>query len=349
MKRALVYLSLVHLFYGPHVLDAAESQQIPVQQLGNGYQLVGELHGPLGEVVRVEGVVVEGPFKGYEGGPNLRVQRINGQATQEDIQISIRPYFAKWGKEGYAGGKALPKLEMGKTYEMEGYETGGYVGVPRRAYQKAGFAIQTTGHYFRTELIVYRAKLIEPPRFTPADFQGRRALMQGVARTRDRQSIMEGEGWWVLVARKAAWPEEVEGRLIETYGLYNPNQENLGNKQKQFSLVDGTWRLVRLEDQLGRSVALRGCARSRNGVWWFHYRGTDLYVENMAELPGWSSDNHWRPVLIRGTLDKATLSRLDQVSLKADRDLKEYYIVRKASWESLPELLGPERPVEESE
>ena len=149
---------------------------------------------------------------------------------------------------------------MGKTYQMEGYETGGYVGIPAKAYEKAGLGIQTTGHYFHTYLNVYKAKLIEPLRFTPADFQGRRALMQGIARTRDRQSVMEGDGWSVLVVPKAAWPKHVEGKLVETYGMYNPdaNLYNPKEKQKKFALVDGVWRLVRLEDQLGLTVKLRG-------------------------------------------------------------------------------------------
>jgi hypothetical protein len=351
MKRLLLGPILICAACLPLVLHGAEPQNIPVEQLGKAYQLVGKLHVPLGDVVHVEGVVVEGPFKGYEGGPNLRAQRIQGRATQQDIQIPIHPYITDWGKDGFAGGHTLPKLEMGKTYQMEGYETGGYIGIPGRAHEKAGVTVQTAEHYFRTQLVVYKAKRIEPLRFTPADFQGRRALMQGTACTRDHQSVMEADGWSVLVVPKAAWPEHVEGKLIETYGLYNPdaNVYNPNVKQKRFALLDGTWRLVRLEDQLGRPVELRGRARSSNGVWWFHYRGTDMYVENMAELPGWTSENHWRPMIIRGTLDKATLPRLDQVSLKPDRDLKEYYIVRKASWEPLPELLGVERPIEDEE
>ena len=111
-------------------------------------------------------------------------------------------------------------------------------------------------------------------------------------------------------------------KLIETCGLYNPDASVYDReaKQKRFALLDGKWRLVRLEDQLGRPVELRGRARSLNGVWWFYYRGTDLYVEKMADLPGWTSDNHWRPIIIRGILDKAQLPRLDQVSLKPDQE-----------------------------
>ena len=351
MKLSSLGLLLTYASCWVAACHGGERQNIPVAQLDKAYQLVGKLHVPLGQVVEVEGVAVQGmAVKGYEGGPNLRVQTVQGRATQQDIQITISPYFTNWGKKGYAGGRTLPKLKMGETYQMEGYEVGGYVGTPAEAYKNAGFAIQNSGYYFRTYLVVYKAKLIEPLRFTPADFRGRHALMQGTARTRDHHSVMEGDGWSVLVAPNVAWPEHVEGKLIETYGLYNSdaNPPKADAKLKQFTLVDGTWRLVRLEDQLGRSVALRGRARPADNGWCFHYRGTDLYVENMTHLPGWAEGNHG-PMIIRGTLDKAKLPRLDRAfSNQSNQDLMEYYVVRKASWEPLPdELLGVERPIDD--
>lgn len=356
MTRTLLKLLLVHVLCVGTFLRAAEPQNVPIEQLGKTFQLVGQLQEPLGDVIRVEGVVVEGPIKGNEGGPNLRVQRIQGRAIQRDIQIPLSPYFYEWGQKsvevsekGFKEGKApLPKLKVGKTYEFEGYETGEYVGIPDNAFSGAGIMLQTTGHYFRTRLAVYKGKPIEPLRFSPADFAGRHALLQGIARTRDRQSLMQGDGWSVVVDRKVAWATHVEGKQIETYGVYNPLESLVGAAagEKGFLLTDGTWRLVRLEDQLGRVVALRGTACSLNNVWWFDYRGTDVYVENMSELPGWTTENHRRPMVIRGTLDKARLPRLDQITLKADRDLKEYFIVRKASWEPLEALLGPERPIQ---
>jgi hypothetical protein len=54
-------------------------------------------------------------------------------------------------------------------------------------------------------------------------------------------------------------------------------------------------------------------------------------------------------MVIRGRLEKARLPSLDQISLKEDRDLKEYYVVRKAQWSPLPALLGPEQPFSEPE
>lgn len=137
---------------------AEDPKNVPISELGRKFELVGKLHVPLGKIVLLEGIAVEGRFKGYEGGPNLRVQRIDGDYTQEDVQIVISPYWSKWGEKTPHFGIALPKLEMGQTYEMEGYETGGFVGIPEKAYERAGVALQTSGHYFREYFVVFRAK-----------------------------------------------------------------------------------------------------------------------------------------------------------------------------------------------
>lgn len=333
----------VTLLVTASTLMAAEPQNIPIAKLGTDFRLVGKLHHPLGNVIVVEGVVVEGPFKGYEGGFNLRVQRIQGCATQEDIQIVIHPFFYKWGEKATVGGAALPDLKIGDTYEMEGYETGGYTGVPGEVFKRGAVIIQTTGHSFREEFVVTKAKRIQPIRYAPYMFEEQEAILQGIARSKNGNALMTNEDWSVVVTN-SPWPKDIEGKQIETWGLYNPDAQ-----RKVFTLRDGNWRLVRLEDQVARRVELRGRARSLNGVWWFHYRGIDLYVDGMENLPGWTIENHWRPMVIRGRLEKAMLPRLDQVSLKEDRDLKEYFIVRDAEWTPLPALLGPERPYVEPE
>ena len=89
MKPSSLGLLLIHACCWSAILHAGEPQEVPVDQLGKTYQLIGKLGVPLGDVVHVEGVVVEGKFKGYEGGPNLRVQRIDGKATQKNIQIQL--------------------------------------------------------------------------------------------------------------------------------------------------------------------------------------------------------------------------------------------------------------------
>jgi hypothetical protein len=311
-------------------------RDVPVERLGGDFQLVGMLHVPLGKLVTVQGVVVQGPFKGYDGGPNLWVRKIQGRPTQEDIQILISPHLRKWVDED------KPKLETGKTYEVEGYCTGQFVGIPDEVFKQLVYSVQSPRYYFHERFEVIRAKAIAPVEFSPGMFTNEQALIQGKAESRQGRSVLVGDGWSVTVDGTAPWPAHAEGRKVETWGTYRAD----GN-DGAFTLVGGDWKLVDLADQVGREVVLRGRARSLNGVWWFVYRGTALYVEGMEKLPDWKIDNHWAPMEIRGRLEQAKLPRLDQITLKSDRDLADYYIVRGASWKPLPALLSPEQPREE--
>ena len=300
-------------------------------------------------MILIKGVAVEDRFKGYEGGPNLRIQGISHSYTQEDIQIAINPYFRDWGEDPpVEGKKGLPKLEMGQTCEMVGYESGGFVGLPYEAFAHGVEQIQTTDHDFRQVFVVIQAKRIEPITYAPLMFTGRKGLLVGTAKSSEGNSNVFGDGWMVVVARGSTWPDHVEGKQVEMNGLYNPSpktKDTPNGAPTDFDLVDGEWHLIHLEDQLGKKVSLRGTARSRNKTWWFNFRGTRLYVEGMENLPGWTEENHERPMIIEGRLEKAKLPSLDQISLKADRDLAEYFIVREASWKPLPALLFPDRPL----
>lgn len=316
---------------------AEDAQQVPVSELGRKFTLIGRLGLPLGTVATISGVIVDAEFKG-EGDHVLSVQRIDKLASQERLRIEVSEYFNKWGREA-SEGHSLPGLVKGDTYELEGYETGGYdESAPIEAYRKADIILAKRSFGFRTWFVVYKGKKVDPSPITVNDFKEKTALFQGIAKSQDKHSLMAGDGWTVIVDSKAPWPKDIDGKNIETFGKYTPGADG-----KTFTLTDGTWRLIRLEDQVGRAVELRGEARSMNGVWWFHYRGTDLYVEDMEKLPGWRADNHWRPMVISGTLGRENLPRLDQIALKKDRDLKEYFIVRKASWKPLSALLNVER------
>jgi hypothetical protein len=109
---------------------------IPVSKLGNQYRLVGKLGEPLGTVLTLQGVVNDGPHKGPESGPNIYIRRINGRSTQEYIRVPVHPYFRLRFGETDLPGKSLPKLELGDTYEFEGFESGRFVGVPWDAYER---------------------------------------------------------------------------------------------------------------------------------------------------------------------------------------------------------------------
>ncbi|MFL5331150.1 MAG: hypothetical protein ACJ8C4_19840 [Gemmataceae bacterium] len=334
MKRIILVFAV--FIVGEYAAPSADKPvDVPLNKLGGNFGLIGKLGVPLGDVVKVQGFVVEGPFKGYEGGPNLRVQRINGQSTQEDIQIRLIPYLEDFGTE-HQSGEQPAKLEYGNTYLFEGYETGGFVGVPPEAYRNAGIAIGTTHHYFRHQLAVYKRTKIERIVWSPADFVDRRALIEGKALSHEKKAYIEGNGWKVLIDQVASWPAEYEGKTVEGYGTIKKTGD-------EYRLENGTTRLVKLEDQRGRHVELRGKAQALNDQWWFEYRGTQLYVENMKDLPGWTSGLWNRPVLITGTLEEDNLPDISQISIKTVPDKKKYFVVRNAQWKPLEVLLSPER------
>ena len=120
-----------------------------------------KLRRPIGTIVTVEGEMFDGPTKGYEDGPSLRVRKIDGNELEAEIVICLKPYFYDFG-ESVAGHSPLPSLTPGHVYEFEGYETGTYVGVPTEAFDLAGIAFQTSSLHFRSVLMVYKGRDISP-------------------------------------------------------------------------------------------------------------------------------------------------------------------------------------------
>ncbi len=336
------FLVLICLTYGTSICNAQEAK-IPVSVVapGNRFELVGELGLKLGETATVEGTIAEGPHKGFEGGPNLIVQRINGKAIQQQIQIPVSSYFGEFGEASFDK-KALPACKNGFTYRLRVYETGGFVGIPSKAYNEAGIALQTAGFYFRNSLTVMSGDQIEPIVWSPKDFADSDALLAGIAQNEDGSPVIESSGWKLLLTDADRWTDDEIGKQAEVFGTVR------ATKSKQvFRVENCRARLVRLKDQVGRMVRLRGMARSVNDHWWFNYRGTDMYVEGMKHLPNWTRDNHGSPVEISGLLEKAELPRIDQIIFKEKPDLATYYIVRRPKWASVEGLLTPELPVEE--
>jgi hypothetical protein len=292
---------------------------IPYHELNWKYDVLGKSGRPLGELVTVQGQVVEGYFKGYEGGPNILLQRINGTASQDRIQIKLVPY---------ADENAFRSLRLDKTYELRGYEGGEYQGIPSEAMrEEGGIWRQTTAHHFAVYFRVLKAKEIPEIRWGPSDFLDRFAAIEGTAQSDGGKGFLVGGGWKLLVLEYGGWPKHVEGKLVEAEGV----MRNPGGVKGVFRLDNGRSRLVRLEDQVGREVELDGHSFSLNGQWWFDYRGTQLHVEDMDKLPNWK-DKHGQRLVISGVLEEAMLPRLDQIGLKPNPDLAKSFIVRKASW-----------------
>jgi len=293
--------------------------------------LVGELGKKLGTTLTVVGVLVKGPLKGAESGPNLIVQMINDSVTQSFIQIPVSTEYGIYLHE------PLPAMEFGTTYRFRAYETGAFVGLPADARREASLIIQATYFYFRNELMLISGVKIDPVEFSPASFVGRNALLSGFAKNDKDGSVIESTKWKLRLIGFRPWTESEIGKTAEVYGKIRTSK-NPG----EYEVENGSVRLVRLEDQLGKMVKLRGTTHSLNGHWWFDYRGTDVYVENLRDLENTPGDNDWRAMEVTGILE--TLSRKDQIRLDVNpnpyRTLN--YIVRKASWVPIDALLAPE-------
>lgn len=150
---------------------------------------------------------------------------------------------------------------------------------------------------------------------------------------------MTSDGWSVLVTKDRPWPADIDSKLIEAEGLYEPT-----DTKTEFRLADGTWRLVELEDQVGRNVELRGVAWSMNSRWWFRYRDTDIDVDEIQNLPRWSGDNHGRPMVIRGRLKRVNSQPIGEATVTDEEETRSSFIVSEATWTPLSQLLSPERP-----
>jgi len=103
-------------------------------------------------------------------------------------------------------------------------------------------------------------------------------------------------------------------------------------------LEKGKTQLVNLEDQIGRQVKLRGTAWSRNGDWWFDYRGTTVFVENMEKLTGWTVYHHGTPILITGILEEKRMSPIG-----GNKPLKKSFFIKNPNWEKIDSLLSSEK------
>ncbi len=336
MTKRIIFATLLLASNGCFAQDREHHVQItnPNEQA----KLMGQLGKPLGTMLTVQGTISDHSDKGYGDGLNLTVQSINDSPIQALITIPVAPYFGKFGQW------PLPKFTKGATYRLRVYETGAFVGIPENAYHEVGIVLQTTAFYFQNKLVVLSGEKIKPIQESPPAFMGKMALLSGVAKNEgDTAFIYTSNGKLRLIGFRK-WATTEIGKLAEVFGRI----EKTAIKDV-FDVRNGHPRLVKLEDQIGMHVKLRGKAMSLNGYWWFNYRGTDLYVEKMAELPNWTANNHFRAMEITGILEQAVLPRLDQIALKPNRDTKLYYVIRQPSWTPIEKLLVIEDPETEEE
>jgi hypothetical protein len=282
---------------------------------------------PLGQVATVEGAVIEGPFKGFEGGPTLIVQSLNGRPTQADVRLLLKGFTQFTRPEQL-------DARIGGSYRLEGYETGGFVGHPPEILQRKDIVpFQTAGHYFRLEFQYVTCRAIDPVVYHPRDFARELGLFQGEARDVDGAAKVIGKGWMIAIGDRP-WPKPLIGKSIETLGRYSAAE-----RRDEWRLT-GTWRTCQLTDQVGQKVALRGTLGSLkrdSNQWWLNFHGVRLCFEEIEKVAGWDPKLRGS-VEVTGTLAVArldSLNRFDAINPKP----RNYFVLRDAAIAPLKEPL----------
>jgi hypothetical protein len=135
MASALRYVALALLVTvtSPSMgADDESAQRAQERQKGERFRFRlgavtgGETTETEAKLIKVRGRIVR-RRKGFGSGPNVVIEVIDGRATQEYIERPLRAEQATPAEEMF-GGTRMPKLEIGATYELEGYKRGQYVG-----------------------------------------------------------------------------------------------------------------------------------------------------------------------------------------------------------------------------
>jgi len=117
---------------------------VPIQAaaLSKDGAVIGKLGIPLGKIVMIEGDVTEELYPGTKGAaPSIRVFAVDGRALREQVDLPF----------GWLFKRDKPAIKGRIKYPA--YETGKFIGVPAGYYDYVG-AVQTSGYFFMTELIL---------------------------------------------------------------------------------------------------------------------------------------------------------------------------------------------------
>jgi len=135
MKPVLLTLLLV---FAP-LLAVAEDKPKPVtiaSMLGQGF----------GKIIVIEGKVIDDTdtrMRAHMGKKLLEVQKVNGQKMANPPQIQLSSFsFSK-----------VDIPERGTLVQLRGYETGGFSGIPGKAFDDIPM-VATTGYFFKTQFMV---------------------------------------------------------------------------------------------------------------------------------------------------------------------------------------------------
>jgi hypothetical protein len=356
-RRRVLALATIFAAVAASKSTAEDAITVPMASIGTACRILGQTGAPLGNMTTLQGVVVHGSrFKDDVGEHILQLQKIDDRASQDCVEISIKPHSTGFGEPHFAldldspeprrpnPELSLPRLEYGQTYELRGYEIGGFEGVPSGAFWEGGGPSQIAGFRFTSHFVVVKAKKVSPIAFVPADFLGRNVLVHGKAVNIDGKAWLTGLGWKIKVLGTDMlgtnrWQEPFLNARVQIVGTIgkDPDANFLHIARRLKSPIQRD----HLEDQVNQPVELRGEAMDSARHWYLRFNAQNVLVENMDKLVAARSIEHRQPIEVRGVLHKERLR--DEISDDKNAKPQERYIVREASCSRVDDFLPIER------
>jgi hypothetical protein len=114
----------------------------------NSSKVIGFLGHPLGEVITIEGIAADEEYtrrKADTGETLLRVQAVNGKSLKREAIFHFDP----------VQGADIKKPSAGIRFKYIGYETGGFSGLPEKAFDFIP-RVQTKEYSFTTSFVILR-------------------------------------------------------------------------------------------------------------------------------------------------------------------------------------------------
>lgn len=310
------------------LITSFECLSVCSQETTTEKNLHSQLGLPLGTPVTVTGVLIESLSKGE--GTTLLVQKINGKQTQRQIQIRVNFLISS----GYLNRDVY--LEHGRTFECSGFETGKYVGIPFAIQAQVFKGFPEPDFQFKNELWIAKASPAEIIRWNPAELVGKVSILSGISKNNLQKPVISGIDWDIELVGKSEWEDAELGKQWEVLGIVSDT-----DIPGFYKVTPQYLNLSNLEEQLGKSVALRGIAMRRNNKWWFRYKGMEIDIPAMQSISDWKEDFHRTPILVNGTLSKESVPMKESLG-RNEEAAHEHYVIREATWSRIDYLLSPE-------
>ena len=125
----ILYISLISILSFFSIFSFSKNKNIiHYSGLGNSHLVIGSLGEPLGKIITIEGIIIDGDdtrMKENSGKLLLKVELVNGNKLKKSVTIDYRTF--NWAK--------VKDMTVNKRFKYIGYESGDMTGIPYDAFK----------------------------------------------------------------------------------------------------------------------------------------------------------------------------------------------------------------------